>query len=167
MPFGPSSLSSSGKHPRRAGEAHTAPACALASGFARVRDPLALCALLPADAMIHQHSRLFSASLSTPRQGGSFTNHPGDLCHPLHLPGHRLWLPPSRRTHRRRLPRAALRRKTRPPHPPPLTCMRPIRLECRHVHLARRSFSGNAGVCSPRRFHGGIPHRRPSPHRPR
>ena len=31
----------------------TAPACALATGFARARDPLALCALLPADAMIH------------------------------------------------------------------------------------------------------------------
>lgn len=31
----------------------TAPACALATGFARARDPLAICALLPADAMIH------------------------------------------------------------------------------------------------------------------
>ncbi len=31
----------------------TAPACAPATGFARARDPLALCALLPADAMIH------------------------------------------------------------------------------------------------------------------
>lgn len=31
----------------------TAPACALASGLARSRDPQAICALLPADAMIH------------------------------------------------------------------------------------------------------------------
>lgn len=31
----------------------TAPACALATGFARSRDPEAVCALLPADAMIH------------------------------------------------------------------------------------------------------------------
>jgi mannose-1-phosphate guanylyltransferase len=31
----------------------TAPACALATGFARARDPKAVCALLPADAMIH------------------------------------------------------------------------------------------------------------------
>jgi len=31
----------------------TAPACALATGFARARDPQAVCALLPADAMIH------------------------------------------------------------------------------------------------------------------
>ena len=31
----------------------TAPACALATGFARARDPKAICALLPADAMIH------------------------------------------------------------------------------------------------------------------
>jgi len=31
----------------------TAPACALATGFARARDPQAICALLPADAMIH------------------------------------------------------------------------------------------------------------------
>lgn len=31
----------------------TAPACALATGFARARDPKALCVLLPADAMIH------------------------------------------------------------------------------------------------------------------
>jgi mannose-1-phosphate guanylyltransferase len=31
----------------------TAPACALATGFARARDPEAVCALLPADAMIH------------------------------------------------------------------------------------------------------------------
>ncbi len=31
----------------------TAPACALATGFARTRDPQAVCALLPADAMIH------------------------------------------------------------------------------------------------------------------
>src|SRR4051812_31466161 len=30
----------------------TAPACALATGFARARDPEAICALLPADAMI-------------------------------------------------------------------------------------------------------------------
>ena len=32
----------------------TAPACALATGFARARDPEAVCALLPADAMIHK-----------------------------------------------------------------------------------------------------------------
>jgi mannose-1-phosphate guanylyltransferase len=32
----------------------TAPACALATGFARARDPEAICALLPADAMIHK-----------------------------------------------------------------------------------------------------------------
>lgn len=31
----------------------TAPACALATGFAKARDPQALCVLLPADAMIH------------------------------------------------------------------------------------------------------------------
>ena len=31
----------------------TAPACALATGFARARDPQAICALLPADSMIH------------------------------------------------------------------------------------------------------------------
>lgn len=31
----------------------TAPACALATGYARARDPQAVCALLPADAMIH------------------------------------------------------------------------------------------------------------------
>lgn len=31
----------------------TAPACALATGLARTRDPDAICALLPADAMIH------------------------------------------------------------------------------------------------------------------
>jgi len=31
----------------------TAPACALATGFALARDPQAICALLPADAMIH------------------------------------------------------------------------------------------------------------------
>lgn len=31
----------------------TAPACALATGFARARDPEAVCALLPADSMIH------------------------------------------------------------------------------------------------------------------
>lgn len=31
----------------------TAPACALAVGYARARDPHAVCALLPADAMIH------------------------------------------------------------------------------------------------------------------
>ncbi len=31
----------------------TAPACALATGYARARDPRAICALLPADAMIH------------------------------------------------------------------------------------------------------------------
>ena len=31
----------------------TAPACAIAVGFARARDPQAVCALLPADAMIH------------------------------------------------------------------------------------------------------------------
>ncbi len=31
----------------------TAPACALAVGYARARDPQAVCALLPADAMIH------------------------------------------------------------------------------------------------------------------
>ena len=31
----------------------TAPACALATGLARARDPDAICALLPADAMIH------------------------------------------------------------------------------------------------------------------
>lgn len=31
----------------------TAPACALAAGLARARDPEAVCALLPADAMIH------------------------------------------------------------------------------------------------------------------
>lgn len=31
----------------------TAPACALACGFARARDPEAICALFPADAMIH------------------------------------------------------------------------------------------------------------------
>jgi mannose-1-phosphate guanylyltransferase len=31
----------------------TAPACALATGLARARDPEAVCALLPADAMIH------------------------------------------------------------------------------------------------------------------
>lgn len=31
----------------------TAPACALATAFARARDPQAVCALLPADAMIH------------------------------------------------------------------------------------------------------------------
>lgn len=31
----------------------TAPACALATGLARARDPEAICALLPADAMIH------------------------------------------------------------------------------------------------------------------
>ena len=31
----------------------TAPACALATGLARARDPQAICALLPADAMIH------------------------------------------------------------------------------------------------------------------
>lgn len=32
----------------------TAPACALATGWARARDPEAICALLPADAMIHE-----------------------------------------------------------------------------------------------------------------
>lgn len=32
----------------------TAPACALATGFAHSRDPEAICALLPADAMIHE-----------------------------------------------------------------------------------------------------------------
>jgi len=31
----------------------TAPACALATGFARARDPRAVCVLLPADSMIH------------------------------------------------------------------------------------------------------------------
>lgn len=34
----------------------TAPACALATGLARARDPEAVCALLPADAMIHKVS---------------------------------------------------------------------------------------------------------------
>lgn len=41
----------------------TAPACALATGFARARDPEAICALLPADAMIHD-TAVFREQLS-------------------------------------------------------------------------------------------------------
>ncbi len=48
----------------------TAPACALAAGFARARDSQAICALLPADAMIHnvptfQRQLLRAAEIAT------------------------------------------------------------------------------------------------------
>ena len=45
----------------------TAPACALATGLARARDPQAICALLPADAMIH-NIPIFQKQLATAAQ---------------------------------------------------------------------------------------------------
>jgi mannose-1-phosphate guanylyltransferase len=51
----------------------TAPACALATGFARARDPQAICVLLPADSMIHnvaafQKQLTFAAAAATERE---------------------------------------------------------------------------------------------------
>jgi mannose-1-phosphate guanylyltransferase len=48
----------------------TAPACALATGYARARDPQAICALLPADAMIHNVT-LFQKQLTAAAQAAA------------------------------------------------------------------------------------------------
>lgn len=72
----------------------TAPACALATGLARARDPEAICALLPADAMIHNlavfREQLFDATQLASRHEAMVTfsvppTHPATGFGYLHL----------------------------------------------------------------------------------
>ena len=62
----------------------TAPACALAVGFARARDKEAICALLPADAVIH-NTPAFPAAIDCGGRGRRKARCLDYLRHPLHL----------------------------------------------------------------------------------
>lgn len=72
----------------------TAPACALATGFARARDPRAICALFPADAMIHDidtfREQIRTAALAAASRSAILTvaippQHPSTAFGYLHL----------------------------------------------------------------------------------
>ncbi len=137
----------------------TAPACALATGLARARDPKAICALVPADSMIHNvpvlRDQLRDAARAAAAHDALIT-----FFHHAQPPRHGLRLPAPRRgagtVHSQG---QALRREARRRDGAKVRRQRRLRVERRHVCLALRGLPRRVRPERPRalRLHPQFP----------